>query len=324
MRNIVSVLALSLCLAVPAFAQNPPFPMVNNGPIQPAAVLSAAERGDVGAQFFLGVMYANGRLGVVRDDAQAVAWYRKAAEQGNALAQNNLGEMYKNGRGVPKDDMQAAAWYRKAAYQGDALAQGNLAMLGSVQNAPTLANEEQLAAIFRDTRAAAERGDATAQYSLAGMYSEGLGVAQDDAQAVAWFRKAAEQGNADAQANLGAMYNTGRGVAQDYMQAAAWLLKAAEQGHTIATGLLAAAIDDLRRMHEQGRDVAKQPPSESAGCAPEDVDKKRADLRTAIVAYGEKHPDKAAEIQTKLVDSMRKYPSNDTCKNLDAMIAAMK
>ena len=67
-------------------------------------------------------MYANGR-GVAKDDAQAVAWYRKAADQGLAHAQDNLGRMYANGRGVAKDDAQAVAWYRKAADQGDADAQ---------------------------------------------------------------------------------------------------------------------------------------------------------------------------------------------------------
>jgi TPR repeat protein len=32
--------------------------------------------------------------GVPQDEAQAVAWYRKAADQGAALTQTNLGAMY--------------------------------------------------------------------------------------------------------------------------------------------------------------------------------------------------------------------------------------
>ena len=85
------------------------------------------------AQYSLGVMYANGprfvclyRCGVARDDAEAVAWYRKAAEQGNADAQNNLGVMYAAGRGVARDDTEAVDWYRKSAEQGNVLAQQNL------------------------------------------------------------------------------------------------------------------------------------------------------------------------------------------------------
>ena len=64
-------------------------------------------------------MYDQGSV-VAKDDAQAVAWYRKAADQGDANAQNNLGVMYENGRGVAKDDAQAVAWYRKAAGRGHA------------------------------------------------------------------------------------------------------------------------------------------------------------------------------------------------------------
>ena len=49
------------------------------------------------------------------------------------------------------------------------------------------------------------------------MYAKGRGVAQDDVQAVKWFRKAALQGNASAQYNLGLMYYKGESVTQDYV-----------------------------------------------------------------------------------------------------------
>jgi TPR repeat protein len=51
---------------------------------------------------------------------------------------------------------------------------------------------------------------------------------------VRWFRKAAEQGHTDAQNNLGGMYAEGRGVPQDDAEAVRWFRKAAEQGHTDA------------------------------------------------------------------------------------------
>lgn len=86
-----------------------------------------AEQGNAGAQYYLGVMYANGN-GVPQDYKQAAAWYRKAAEQGEADAQNNLGRMYHSGQGVGQDYAQAAAWHRKAAEQGNAYALRNLAL----------------------------------------------------------------------------------------------------------------------------------------------------------------------------------------------------
>ena len=49
-----------------------------------------------------------------------------------------------------------------------------------------------------DIRARAEAGDAEAQKNLGVMYAIGEGMPQDDAEAVAWFRKAAEQGHAEA------------------------------------------------------------------------------------------------------------------------------
>ncbi len=45
------------------------------------------------------------------------------------------------------------------------------------------------------------------------------GVAQDYVAAVRWFRAAAEQGNAEAQYDLGLMYLEGLGVTQDKAEA---------------------------------------------------------------------------------------------------------
>src|ERR1035441_8676428 len=92
-------------------------------------------------------MYGNGVLGVLKDEAEAVRWYRKAAEQGVAYAQSDLGVMYATGRGVPKDEAEAARWYRKAA----------------------------------------EQEDATAQFNLGWMYANGRGVPTDEAEAYFWL-----------------------------------------------------------------------------------------------------------------------------------------
>jgi TPR repeat protein len=75
-----------------------------------------------------------------------------------------------------------------------------------------------------------ERGDAEAQYFFGTMYKDGLGLPEDDAQAVEWFRRAAEQGGADSQLTLGAMYSKGEGVPADFVQAYAWASLSADQG----------------------------------------------------------------------------------------------
>ena len=140
-----------------------------------------AEQGDAKAQADLGARYAEG-IGVEKDYADAVKWFRKAAEQGNARAQGVLGTFYHEGLGVEKNYAEAVKWFRKAAEQGNADAQG---VLGA-------------------------------------FYHEGIGLEKDLTEAVKWFRKAAEQGLAIAQHSLGVCYRNGQGVEKNYTEAYAW------------------------------------------------------------------------------------------------------
>ncbi len=56
------------------------------------------------------------------------------------------------------------------------------------------------------------------------------GVAEEIDDAAVLLRAAAEQGNAEAQYNLGLMYLEGQGVKQDNVEAYAWIRTAAAQG----------------------------------------------------------------------------------------------
>ena len=62
--------------------------------------------------------YANGE-GVLKDEAEAVRWYRLSADQGNATAQYNLGVSYSNGEGVLKDSVLAHMWFNIAGANGN-------------------------------------------------------------------------------------------------------------------------------------------------------------------------------------------------------------
>ena len=95
-----------------------------------------AKQGDVGARYYLGLMYENG-FGVPEDDKIAVKWFKLAAEQGEANAQYNLGVMYEQGQGVSQDYQTAMKWWGLAAEQGHTDAQYNLGvMYGKGQSAP--------------------------------------------------------------------------------------------------------------------------------------------------------------------------------------------
>ena len=102
------------------------------------------------AQFYLGVIFDDGNLGVPQNYAEAAKWYEKAAKDrpgsgltgvymppvgnqrygswipltprpgspGIAHAQYRLGIMYRDGLGVPRDPAKAKEWLEKAAKQG--------------------------------------------------------------------------------------------------------------------------------------------------------------------------------------------------------------
>lgn len=94
------------------------------------------------------------------------------------------------------------------------------------------------------------RHTAGAQFNLATKYEGGIGVKQDYAEAIKWYRRAAEQGQADAQYNLGKLYEHGTGVDQDYNESVKFYQCAAEQGD-------ADAQCNLGFMHERGRGLAQ-------------------------------------------------------------------
>lgn len=242
---------------------------------------SDAERGEMYAQFALGLRYATGNR-VPKDEAKAVEWYRKAAAQGYAHAQLNLGVCYEAGRGVAMDEVQAVMWYRNAAEQNLADAQYRLGVCYEAGRG--IATD--LVESVKWYRKAADQNLAKAQHRLGIFYAIGKGVAKDEAEAAKWYRKAADHNFASGQLDLGICYRQGQGVAKDEDEAVKWFRKAADQnlahaqyylGNCYAHGegvakdeveavkwyRLAASKDDssaqwtLGLFYEQGRGVAK-------------------------------------------------------------------
>lgn len=85
----------------------------------------------------------------------------------------------------------------------------------------------------------AEKGNQSAQYKLAQIYSAGEGVPQDYQLAIKWYTLAAEQGHAESQANLGILYLEGNGAAQDNLKAYMFFYLAAGNGSKRASSVLA-------------------------------------------------------------------------------------
>ncbi|MFB2578709.1 tetratricopeptide repeat protein [Acinetobacter sp. c2-A9] len=87
--------------------------------------------------------------------------------------------------------------------------------------------------------AAAQAGQAPAQFFLGNRYKHGQGVAVDQAQAFTWFKRAADQGIPAAQLNVGQMYAKGVGVRKNMAAAKDYFMKAAKLGDNRASYNLA-------------------------------------------------------------------------------------
>lgn len=159
---------------------------------------------------------------------EAFELYKKYAEKGDIAAQHNLGYFYYDGECVKKNRSTAIKWFTKAAEQNNEVAQ---LMLGDVYSKSK--NYEEA---FKWYLKSAEQGRARSQFMIGEFYSKGMGVTQDDKEAVRWYKKAASHMKKkefwqlrwlpdevwEACRKLGLCYYEGRGVQKNDKTAALW------------------------------------------------------------------------------------------------------
>ncbi len=97
------------------------------------------------AQYYLGIMYANGQ-GVEKDLSAAGRWFKSAAERGIPQAQFRLGEIYARGQGVTRDLGSAYAWFSVASQSGHSQAAAALTDTGRKLSPESLEAAKRLAA----------------------------------------------------------------------------------------------------------------------------------------------------------------------------------
>jgi TPR repeat protein len=160
-------------------------------------LLPLARRGNVEAQYLMGVIYSHDK-GKLRDFQNAAFWYDKAAEQGNAEAQFNLGFLLYQGAGeagssksIGVDHAQAAKYLTMAANQNLPMAQHLLSLLylrGSGVNM-------DLNQAYRLACTSAEGGVDEAMYNCAMMGVRRPGTTmQDYINSYRWFTILAMRG----------------------------------------------------------------------------------------------------------------------------------
>ena len=180
-------------------------------------LLSEAESGQAEAQYWLALVYEEGRL-VSKDSARFASWLMKSAEEGYAPAQRLIGMMY-----MHREPAKAEMWLRRAAEQGDSEAQFWLGV--AYERGWFGATDLQCALEW--LRESATQGHPDAQVALGDMYGDGEGVVQDWAIAAEWYRKAAEHipdlgGAGQGRNKLGLLYLEGYGVPRDLVRAYMW------------------------------------------------------------------------------------------------------
>ena len=204
------------------------------------SLIVKAKRGDVQAQFTVGVMYYYGN-GVKQDYKKAREWFEKAAAMNDGRAFYALGLIYSSGDGVRQDDKKAREFYEKATAMNNAMAINNLGYMYE-QGHGVKQDYKKARELYEK---AASMGNALAIYNLGVMYGQGLGVKQDYKKARELYEKAAAMNNALAINNLGWLYEQGHGVKQSYSKALEYYTKGAEMGETLS-------MMNLGRMYENG------------------------------------------------------------------------
>lgn len=212
-------------------------------------LLRAAQDQDASAMLLCGLAYEWG-VGVAKNEADAVHWYRAAAAAGNSVAMLNLGTMYAEGRGFPKNATTAASWFRDAANAGNA--QGMVYYGAMLANGKGVAKDEAAAAIW--FQKAAEAGNPSGMVILGNALANGSGVAKDERAAADWYRKAADVGDAFGKFQLGNLYASNVSIARNLIEANEnWQNREAQRlwREVAASGGSAAkdAADALKRVY---------------------------------------------------------------------------
>jgi len=160
---------------------------------------SAAERGDIGAQYALGSLYLFGNGGVQKNIEDGLRWLEAAGSQGHLQTLMLLGSLYSGQDGFPPDIRRAIHWYLMAARRGYVPAQRALgrAYLAAVPPEPDKA--------ARYLKPAAQLGDREAMRNLARLYEDGDAGAVDRVAAYVWYRRADPNGFSPALRRLSAV-----------------------------------------------------------------------------------------------------------------------
>ncbi len=222
--------------------------------------VDAAENGDVKAMISLANSYMGGDEDVEDNPEKCAYWMKKAAEAGDSGAMYDLGVFYAKGYGVKRNFASSIEWARKAlengeedarillndfgpmaevqdkAKNGDADAQTILAE-GFMKLGPVLTqagSDADYKESFKWAKKAADQDHGKAIWILALAYEHGRGVPINMKKAIELYTKGAELNDPHCQHNLGCQYMSGVNIKMDRHKGFALIKKSAQQGYGLA------------------------------------------------------------------------------------------
>jgi len=225
-----------------------------------------ATLGDPFSQYQLAYTFEN------KNPSKALALYKDAANKGEKLAMLRLGEFYEKGELVQKNDELSRKWYRKYIEIASATELVNKAqyyffrdeiesalfwiedyklkenpqaqwILGEIY----LRNERTKYRAIEPLKFAAEKGQNSAQYTLATLYFNGDGVVKSLQNSFDLYKKSAEQGNSFAQLMVSKFYYEGLLTTSDKEKAYFWILLSASNDNSKAKQLVSVVEKDITK-----------------------------------------------------------------------------
>jgi len=176
-------------------------------------------------------LFIDGREGVARDGKRGLELAEEGARLGCHHCQGVVAYCRLQGEGCEEDEALSLEMARESSRRGSRYGQLTLGKL-HYHGAGGVAQDYAQAVAFY--RLAAAQGLDGAQYSLGNMYSNGQGVAQDNAEALRWYQLAAAQGHPHALRSVAACHELGEGVAADVAEAIRWYRRAQAAGDLFA------------------------------------------------------------------------------------------
>ncbi|KAJ3245094.1 hypothetical protein HDU78_009933 [Chytriomyces hyalinus] len=172
-----------------------------------------AESGDVQSKFVLGMLYLNGSKQSPKDQATALSWLVQAHVGGHSNATLQLGDLFFEGTQYPKDYKKATSYYLALMRSENTLMDPENTMvqvnLGRCYYQGGFGIQKNVEKAVKFFDRAAEAGNSSAQFYLAGCYARGDSVQKDQKKALALYEKASLQGHKQAAAVLRKLTSSG-------------------------------------------------------------------------------------------------------------------